>query len=365
MVKNAKRIEQVAGLVLIGAIVIGCWLVLRPFLSSILWAAILCLATWPLHDLLLRWLRGRHTLTAAIMTLILSLAILIPFIVVGLTFTESIQSAVGWVEAEVGAAPRQPPAWVQRIPWVGPEIRDYWIRLVEDARPALTWLTPWLHEAGAWLLRHSFDLATGVLHLAMSVLIAFFLYRDGEGLVQRLRAVIRQIGGDSASRLVDVVRVTVKSVVYGVIGTALAQGIVAAIGFAIVQAPAPVLLALFTFFLSFVPVGPPIVWIGVCIWLLSQGRIGWAIFMAVYGTFVISSVDNLIKPYIISRGSRLSFIVMFTGVLGGVAAFGFLGVFLGPTLLAVGYALAQEILGWPSVPSEPESGSSPRGKAVR
>jgi predicted PurR-regulated permease PerM len=133
-------------------------------------------------------------------------------------------------------------------------------------------------------------------------------------------------------------------VVYGVIGTALAQGIVAGIGFAIAGAPAPMLLALLTFFLSFLPFGPPIVWIGASIWLFAMGKTGWGIFMVLYGLLVISVVDNFIKPIIISRGSKLSFIVMFIGVLGGVTAFGFIGIFIGPTLLAVGFSLAHEIL---------------------
>jgi predicted PurR-regulated permease PerM len=119
---------------------------------------------------------------------------------------------------------------------------------------------------------------------------------------------------------------------------------VAGIGFAIAGTPAPMLLALLTFFLSFIPFGPPIVWIGASIWLFAMGKIGWGIFMVVYGLFVISLVDNVIKPLIISRGAKLSFIVMFIGVLGGVTAFGFIGIFIGPTLLAVGFSLAHEIL---------------------
>ena len=179
----------------------------------------------------------------------------------------------------------------------------------------------------------------------MSVLIAFFLYRDGEGVVVRLREGFQKISGDYSQHLVDVVKTTVRSVVYGVIGTGLAQGFVAGIGFAIADVPSPMLLALFTFFLSFVPVGPPIVWIGASIWLFAQGSTGWGIFMIVYGVLAISGVDNVVKPYIISRGSKLPFIVMFIGVLGGVATFGFIGIFLGPTLLAVGFSLTQELIG--------------------
>jgi predicted PurR-regulated permease PerM len=346
MVKNQQRIEQIAGIAFIGAIVLGCGLVLRPFVSAILWAAILCFATWPLHELFLRWLGGRRNLTAALMTAVLSLVLIIPFVIVGLTFTDSVRSAIAWVDSQqqAGGLPA-PPKWVQRIPMVGQKIDETWSELAADAGTTIAKWAPRLREAGLWLLRHSLDLAAGVVQLVMSVLIAFFLYRDGAGLVARLSEGVRRISGDYAQHLIEVVKTTVQSVVYGVLGTGLAQGIVAAIGFEVAGVPSAMLLALVTFFLSFIPFGPPIIWIGASIWLFTQGRIGWGIFMAIYGLLGISSVDNLIKPFIISRSSRLPFIVMFIGVLGGVAAFGFIGIFLGPTLLAVGFSLAQEILG--------------------
>jgi predicted PurR-regulated permease PerM len=214
-----------------------------------------------------------------------------------------------------------------------------------DAESTIEQWKPWLKQGGRWLLGHSLELVKDFLHLVMSVLIAFFLYRDGEGLVVRLREGFQRISGDYSQHLIQVVKTTVQSVVYGVIGTALAQGIVSGIGFVIGGAPAPMLLALMTFFLSFLPFGPPIVWIGVTIYLFALGHTGAGIFIAIYGLLVpIIIVDNVIKPYIISRGSKLSFIVMFIGILGGVAAFGFIGIFIGPTLLAVGFSLAQEIL---------------------
>jgi predicted PurR-regulated permease PerM len=344
MVKNIKKIEQVAGLTLLVGIVLGCWQVLRPFVSPILWAAIMCSATWPLYELLLRWFRGRRTAAAGVMTLLLSLGILIPFGIVAFTFTESITSALKWVDAQVAAGFPPAPAWVDRIPYFGARIHEEWVRFGQDATPTVVWLAPHLKEGGTWLLKHSLYVGVAVLHLAMSILIAFFLYRDGEGVVNRLRIGFQQIGGDTAVRLLDVVKVTVRSVVYGVIGTAIAQGIVAAIGFSLARVPGAPFLALLTFLLSFLPFGPPLVWIGATIWLFSQSRVYWGIFMIAYGVFCISSVDNLIKPLIISRGSKLSFIVMLIGVLGGAAAFGFLGVFVGPTLLAVGFALVHEIL---------------------
>ena len=344
MVKHQKTIEQIAGLALIGAIVVGCGFVLRPFVSAILWAAILCFATWPLYELFRRWLRGRRSLAAALTTAVLSLVLIIPFVVVGLTLTDTIRSGIQWLDSKTEAGVPPPPAWLERVPLIGGRITESWSAFMADAESTMEEWRPWLKETGLWLLGHSVDLAKGFLHLVLSVLIAFFLYRDGEGLVERLREGFQRISGDSAQRMVDVVKTTVQSVVYGVIGTALAQGIVAGIGFVIAGAPAPMLLALMTFFLSFLPFGPPVVWIGASIWLFAMGKTGWGIFMALYGLLVISVVDNFIKPIIISRGSKLSFIVMFIGVLGGVTAFGFIGIFLGPTLLAVGFSLAHEIL---------------------
>ena len=345
MMKNQQRIEQIAGLVLIGAIVVGCGFVLRPFALPILWASILCFATWPLYELLLKWLGGRRNLAAGLMTILLLLVLFIPFFLVGLTFTENIRSAIEWFELhrETGMPP--PPEWVERIPLVGARISEYWSTLTESAEPALNWLKPWLKEAGVWLLRHSLDFAHGVFQLAMSMLIAFFLYRDGEGVVAGVREGVQRISGDYAQHLIDVVKTTVRSVVYGVLGTALVQGVLAGIGFGIAGVPSPVLLALFTFVLSFIPFGPPIIWISASVWLFSQDRTGWGIFMAAYGLLIISSVDNLIRPYIISRGAALPFIVMFIGVVGGIVTFGFIGVFIGPTLLTVGYSLTMEILG--------------------
>jgi predicted PurR-regulated permease PerM len=388
MVKYQRTIEQGAGLALIGAIVVGCGFVLRPFVSAILWAAILCFATWPLHELFLKWLHGRRNLAAGLMTAVLFLVLVIPFVLVGVTVTDSIRSVMrqldvdeqmeaerrdflGQMEmvlpvlngqakitrldpneqtaeqqsdpnAQAGLPP--PPKWLGHVPWVGEKLSQYWLQLKGKAGPLLNSLRPSLEAVGPWLLRRSLDFATGVLQLAMSVLIAFFLYRDGEGLVGRLREGFQRISGDYAPHLINVVQTTVRSVVYGELGTALAQGIVAGIGFLIAGTPTPVILALLTFFLSFTPFGPPIIWIGASTWLFVQGRIGWGIFMALYGLIAISSVDNILKPYIMSRGSKLSFIVMFIGVLGGVAAFGFIGIFLGPTLLAVGLSLMQEII---------------------
>jgi predicted PurR-regulated permease PerM len=152
---------------------------------------------------------------------------------------------------------------------------------------------------------------------------------------------VERIGGERGKHLLTVAGNTIRGVVYGILGTALAQALLAGIGFLIAGVPGAAVLALLTFFLSVVPMGPPLVWIPAVIWLFHQGHTGWGIFMLFWGVGV-SSVDNVVKPWLISQGSDMPFLLIFFGVLGGALAFGFIGVFLGPTLLAVGYRLVTE-----------------------
>jgi len=126
-------------------------------------------------------------------------------------------------------------------------------------------------------------------------------------------------------------------VMYGIVGTGLAQGLAAVIGLLIAGVPGALMLGFITAVLSIVPAGPPLVWIGATIWLLVQDQLGWAVFMGLWGFFVVSGIDNIVKPLLISRGASLPFVLVLLGVLGGILAFGFVGIFLGPTLLAVGF----------------------------
>jgi predicted PurR-regulated permease PerM len=136
-------------------------------------------------------------------------------------------------------------------------------------------------------------------------------------------------------------------VVYGVIGTALAQATLQGLGLWLAGVPAAFFLGFLTFFLGFVPIGPPLIWLPAAAWLLYNGAIGWGLFLIGWGFLVVSGADNVLRPYLISRGSKLPLLLVFFGVLGGLFAFGFLGLFLGPTLLAIGYVLFQEWSGEP------------------
>jgi predicted PurR-regulated permease PerM len=191
----------------------------------------------------------------------------------------------------------------------------------------------------AFSLRAVQMVAGGFLQLLLVVFVAFFFYRDGVRLAKSLIAIVRRLGGELGEEMLNLSCNTVKGVMLGIFGTALAQSAVAYVGFLVAGAPVPLLLALATFFLSVIPVGPPLIWGGASLWLFNHGEHGWAIFLALYGLLGISTVDNVIKPILISHSSHLPLLLVVLGVLGGAIAFGFIGIFLGPTLLAVGLTL--------------------------
>jgi predicted PurR-regulated permease PerM len=354
MVIETQVLERAVGMAVLALLTVGCFVVLRPFLPAILWALVLALATWPAYRWFLRLLGGRRTLAATVMTLLLATVLVVPLVVIGTSLAGDVAALAGRVREvlEQGAPP--PPDWVGRIPLVGHWLAQTWAQATAEGVSLLAQAKDYIGPVRDWLIATGASVGRGALEISLSVLTTFFLYRDGEAGVRSLSAVLDRVAGSRAQRLLDVAGGTLKSVVYGIMGTALAQGILAAAGLWVAGVPGALFLGVVTAFLSIVPVGPPLVWGSAAGWLLYTGQTGWAVFLALWGLLVISSADNLLKPYFISRGSNLPLILVFLGILGGVIAFGFLGLFLGPTLLAVGYTLVRE---WSESP--PAGGSDP------
>jgi predicted PurR-regulated permease PerM len=224
---------------------------------------------------------------------------------------------------------------------VGQQLDDYWHRLAASRDELLGLLRRFAEPARAFLVALGRVLGEGILQVTLAIFIGFFLYRDGEPLIAAIRAVATRLAGSLADGMLGTINNTVVGVMYGIVGTALAQGVVAAIGLWVAGVPSPLLLGAATFLLSPVPIGPPLVWGGAAIWLFTRDEIAWGVFMLAWGLLVVSSIDNVVKPLLISRGAAMPFVLVLLGVFGGVIAFGFIGIFLGPTLLAVGYSLTQ------------------------
>jgi predicted PurR-regulated permease PerM len=337
-----KRFEQFAQFAIVILLVGGCYLVLEPFLTATLLAAVACVSTWPLYLWLLRKFKGRQNLAALTMTLSLALVVILPLALVAYNMADNVTAFYNALIQVVESDPPAPPAWLRGIPIIGKSADAYW-NLVATSQAELAILEQRLLEpAKNYLLAGGIILGQGVMEMSLAAFISFFIFREGTVLAGFLVVAMARLVGSHVEDILGIINNTVRGVMYGLLGTALAQGVVAAIGFAIAGVPAPLLLGVVTFLFSLIPVGPPLIWGGAAAWLFYQGETGWGIFMLLWGFFLISSVDNVIKPILISRTSNLPFVLGLFGVMGGVLAFGFVGIFIGPILLAVAYSLIKE-----------------------
>jgi len=343
-----------ARIALVALIALGAFWVLAPFLAALLFAAILCLSTWPLFSWLETRLQGRTTLAALIATGVLATIVLVPMSYLAATVADAVTQLLAWLRAWFAAGDWSPPDWLAGLPLVGEHADAYWRKLAAS-QDELARLGQQLFEPTRKLLLATVSLiGQGLLELTLVVFIAFFFYRDGHRLAHRAALLADKIGGELGGRMLALTRTTIMGVMLGIVGTAAAQGLVALIGFLIAGVPGPLLLGAATFFLSMVPVGPPLIWGGAAWWLYDRGETGWAIFMVIWGVAIISSVDNFIKPILISRSSSLPILLIALGVFGGVLAFGFVGIFLGPVILALALMLVEN---W-SKPAIPAGGET-------
>lgn len=334
-----KRFQPYSRLAAIVFLVIGCLYVLRPFLAGILFAAAIAISSWPLYQRLLSRLKNRHTLAAAVMTISLIMLILLPLSLVTWNIADSVTHFYHGARDALDSGHLEPPAWLRELPLLGESVDAYLRQIMSSKEELVALAKRYMEPVRDILLNSGIVLGAGVAQVSLAAFVAFFLYRDGHNIVAALETGMHKIMGEHAVEVAETVSRTVTGVMYGMLGTALAQAGVAAIGFLIAGVPAVALLSVATFIFSLVPVGPPLIWGGASIWLFTHGATGWGIFMLVYGMVIISGVDNVVKPMLISRGSSLPFALVLLGVMGGVLAFGFVGLFIGPTLLAVALGL--------------------------
>ena len=339
--KPDRRLERTISWLALALLIIGCMIVVWPFMSALLWAAILTFTTWPIYRRMLAWWGGRRTWAALTMTLAAALVLVLPFVVAGISLADDAKTLASAARDFVEGGPPEPPRWLAKFPLIGPSLSSTWHAFAGDSQRMLSAMKGLIEPAAQGLIKGGLLLGKGILELSVSILIAFFLYRDGVFMGERVTSGVTRLAGDRGEHLLMLAGNTVRGVVYGILGTALVQGAMAGVGFLIAGVPGAVVLALLTFLLSIIPMRPPLVWIPVTLWLFGRGQVGWGIFMLVWG-LLVSSVDNVVKPWLISKGSAMPFILIFFGVIGGALAFGFIGVFLGPTLLAVGYGVVQE-----------------------
>jgi predicted PurR-regulated permease PerM len=377
-------------------LLLGCFFVLQPFMTALMWAMILAYSLQPLQRKFTGWLGGSRTLAACLVTLTITIVLAGPIVLIGFSVAQDAKDLTKAARKWFMAAPEVAPEWVRQVPIVGNDLATNWSNFAEDRnswmdqldknlkppRPKkivveegdgfvmkeappvrdetddkaaeeeddkkpgsshfVALLGQFLTWARGWLLSVTLAVGQGVTQILLSAFLAFFLLRDGPVLADRLSVAVERLAGNRGQHLIKVAGDTVRGVIYGILGTAIAQALVAGLGFWIAGLPGAVLLSVLTFFFAVIPFGPPMIWLPAALWLFGQDKPGLGIFMLLWGGLGISMVDNFLRPYLISQGSKMPFVLIFCGVVGGALAFGLVGVFLGPTMLAVAFRLVEE-----------------------
>ncbi len=343
---GADRVpERVLAGALLAGLAVGCAVVLLPFLSALLWGAILVFTTWPLFAGLRTHLHVGSRPAAGIMVLLTTVLIVLPIALAAPAGADDVNQLRISFQAALDAGLPGAPAWLLSLPVIGPTLTEYWNRWAADLSAMVGFFSPWFGMLAENGLKVLLGIASGLVQFIIALVVAFFFWASGDTLTTYMNRIARRIAGDRAERLVAVTGATVRGTVYGILGTALVQGLLTTIGLSVAGVPRPLLLGLIAGLLSVLPIGAPVIWIPASLWLLGTGHSAWGIVLALYGLFIISGSDNVIRPYFISRGAQLPFLLTILGVLGGALAFGLLGIFLGPVLLGVGYTLVAEFAG--------------------
>jgi predicted PurR-regulated permease PerM len=314
------------------------WVIIRPFVTPLLWAIVLTTTTWPLFAALKRRIPSPSYLAPLLCTLGLGIILILVMVPLPLQLAAEMIDLRGRL-SNLNISKIQDS--ITASPIVGPILSKLYRETLTEPLNLATLLGEHQKELIA--------LAGGIVRGALSTIVltaasligCYVLYSSGEGVLQQLRRVMERIGGESIPKLLDTVNLTVRGAAYSVLATAAAQGVLAGIGYYISGAPVPVLLSLITMVVSLIPFGPPFIYLPVAIYLLSLSGLPWyhGVGLAVWGIVVVSTVDNLLRPLFISQTTKVPPILVFIGVLGGVTAFGLLGVFIGPALIAVAHWL--------------------------
>jgi predicted PurR-regulated permease PerM len=335
------RTLAVAALLL--AVLVLTFSVLEPFLVPFIWGGILAYVSWPLHRKLLALLKGRGVLAALCTTLLVTLIIGVP--VVWLLFVLRTEAVGAYTQVQLFLAsdPKLPPA-LRDLPAVGPWLGEKLQQLAADPAALKQQLLSLIEESSLEVSRVVGGVGRNVAKLFFAVLSMFFLLRDGPRVFAEVRSVLESFFGPRVRDYLEAVGATTQAVVYALILGAIAQGVVAGLGYWLFGVKAPALMGAVTALIALVPFGAPVIWGSLSVWLLLTGNMWSGVGLLLWGLLLVSWMDNIVRPLVISNATRMPFLLVVFGVLGGVLAFGLVGLFIGPVLLAVSLALWREWL---------------------
>ena len=323
-----------------GLIGFSLW-ILRPFLGAIVWATMIVVATWPVMLAVQARLWGKRGLAVTVMTLGLLSVLIVPFSLAIGAIVANVDEIAGWARSFATLAVPTRPAWVDNLPLVGGKAAQVWDQVAAAGIQGLAAkAAPYIGTATRWFVGQVGGFGLVLLQFLLTVVVSAILYRHGESAAAGVRRFALRLAGPRGEDVVSLAGQAIRGVALGVVVTALAQAILGGIGLAIAGVPfAPILTAV-VFILAIAQLGPLPVFVPVLIWRYWSGSSGWGTFLLVW-TVVVGAMDNFLRPVLIKRGADLPLLLIFAGVIGGLMAFGLIGIFVGPVVLAVAYTLLE------------------------
>jgi len=340
MQENQRDLTQtVLAVLFIGGLIGASFWILRPFLGAIIWATMIAVATWPAMLAVQRWLWGNRALAVTVMTLALLSILVVPFSLAIGTIVTNVDSIVGWAKSLATFKMPPPPAWLEKLPLIGEKTTEAWEQATAAGIEGLAAMAaPYAGDAARWFVAEVGSFGLVIFQFILIVVFSAILYARGERTAAGVMRFARRLAGMNGENAVHLAGQAIRSVALGVVVTAIAQSVLGGIGLAIARVPFPAVLTAVMFMLAVAQIGPILVLVPAVVWVYWSRGSGWGTFLLLW-SLVVGTMDNFLRPVLIKKGADLPLLLIFAGVIGGLIAFGLIGIFVGPVVLAVGYTL--------------------------
>jgi predicted PurR-regulated permease PerM len=313
--------------------------ILKPFLGAAIWSVTIVTATWPLMISIQNRLWSRRSLAVAVMTVVLLCFLVAPLWLSIDTIVSNADRITNWVKSLSTFEVPPPPAWLGAVPLFGKNLVAAWDKVaVAEIHDFTQKLAPYAGNAIRWFITKVGGFGVLVLQFLLTVVFAALLYAKGEHVASWIKRFGHRLAGPRGEASIRLAGQAVRGVALGVVVTALAQSVFGGIGLAIVRVPFAAVLTAVMFMLAIAQVGPLLVLVPAVVWLYWSSSIVWGTFLLIW-TLVVGSMDSFLRPFLIKKGADLPLLLIFAGVVGGLIAFGLIGIFVGPVVLAVSYTL--------------------------
>lgn len=343
MQEHSELTRTTLAVLFVGGLIAASFWILWPFLPAIIWATTLVVATWPIMLHVQQRLWHKRGLAVAVMTIALLVIFVLPFWLAITTITQHYDRIAGWAASLTSFQLPPPPHWLAGLPFFGAYAASLWASAAASGiEPLMAKAAPYAGSAAAWFVSALGGFGVLFVQFFLTVIIAVILYGSGEHAASLARRFGRRLAGERGEQSVRLAGQAIRSVALGVVVTAVGQSVLGGLGLALAGVPFAAVLTAVMFMLCIAQLGPLPVLVPAVVWLYWSGASVWGTVLVVWSV-LLSTTDSVVRPLLIRRGAHLPLILLLAGVIGGLIAFGLVGIFLGPVVLAVAYTL---LLSW-------------------